>query len=693
MAEQSPPPDSNDGLVGSLRYLWVALLIGIAVLFVWQQFVSDQDVQEIPYSQLKERITRGDISKVTIAQEYVRATPTEDAVKLIEAGQDPFFIEAARQKAAEEAKADSDHAAGAPGQAIAAVRAEGEAQDGSDADGAQGETPENAEVEVSKDAPTTWVAVRVRPDDSLVVLLDEKSIPYEAVPEANCEGGALLLWLLPLLLLMFFWSSILGRVTGGGTQAMTFGRSKHRLYAEEGTGVTFDDVAGCDEAKEELAEVVEFLKTPERFSRLGGQMPRGVMLVGPPGTGKTLLAKAVAGEAGVTFFNISGSDFVEMFVGVGASRVRDLFKQAQEHSPCIIFVDELDAIGKARGVNAMNGGNDEREQTLNALLVEMDGFDPRSGVILVAATNRPEILDPALLRPGRFDRQVLVDRPGVRGREAILRVHARKVVLGEEVDLAQVATQTPGFVGADLANIVNEAALLAARAHKDAVEMADLNEAIERVVAGLEKKSRRLSPKEKRVVAFHESGHAIVGAAMPQSDPVLKISIIPRGISALGYTYQVPLEDRYLMTTAELVGRICTLLGGRVAEELTFGEITTGASNDLERVADLARRMITQYAMSPRLPRMALETSQNQNQFLGGGGATRQHYGPETGRLIDQEVQNLVESCYEVTRQVLSEHQALLDEMSEHLLEHEILEGDTLKGFLKRVDTADLPTL
>jgi cell division protease FtsH len=378
--------------------------------------------------------------------------------------------------------------------------------------------------------------------------------------------------------------------TGGGV--MQIGKSKAKVYIEKKTGVSFADVEGIDEAKEELTEIVEFLKTPQKYQRLGGRIPKGVLLVGPPGTGKTLLARAVAGEAGVPFFSISGSDFVEMFVGVGAARVRDLFSQAVEHAPSIVFIDELDALGKARGMNLL-ASHDEREQTLNQLLAEMDGFDPNQGVIIMGATNRPEILDAALLRPGRFDRQVLVDRPDVRGREKILRLHAKKVKLAPNVDMAQIAAKTPGFVGADLANIVNEAALLAARQGKDAVEMSDFDEAIERVVAGLQKKSRVMNPREKKTVAYHESGHAIVAELIPGADPVSKISIIPRGVAALGYTQQLPTEDRYLMTRTELLARIYVLLGGRVAEEMIFGDVSTGAQNDLQKASEIARSMVS----------------------------------------------------------------------------------------------------
>src|SRR5690606_12081729 len=417
---------------------------------------------------------------------------------------------------------------------------------------------------------------------------------YEGVLESWLAQA--FVWLLPLGLLVLFWVWMLRRMNP--TQGvLTVGKSRAKIVGEEGTGITFDDVAGVDEAKLETVEIVEFLQNPEKFASLGAKIAKGVLLVGPPGTGKTLLARAVAGEAGVTFFSISGAEFVEMFVGVGAARVRDLFAQAKAQAPCIIFIDELDALGKARGAGGLIGGHDEREQTLNQLLVEMDGFDPRIGVIIMAATNRPEILDPALLRPGRFDRQVLVDRPDLAGRLAILKIHAEGIVLGPDVDLERRARRTPGFVGADLANLLNEAALLTARRNKEAVGMEEIDDAIDRIIAGLEKKNRLINSRERKIVAYHEAGHAIVAERVPTADPVHKISIIPRGVAALGYTQQLPTEDRYLLTKQELMDRIAVLLGGRVAEEIVFDEISTGAGNDLERVTDLARRMVMEYGM------------------------------------------------------------------------------------------------
>ncbi len=488
-------------------------------------------------------------------------------------------------------------------------------------------------------------------------------------------------WILPMIFFVALWGFLMRRMGGAGGGLMSIGKSKAKVYMEKDINIKFDDVAGIDEAKEELKEVIEFLKTPQKFQRLGGKIPKGVLLVGAPGTGKTLLAKAVAGEAGVPFFSLSGSDFVEMFVGVGASRVRDLFTQAQQKAPCIIFVDELDAIGKARGINPM-GGHDEREQTLNQLLVEMDGFNTEKGVIIMAATNRPEILDPALLRPGRFDRHVMIDKPDVQGREAILKVHIKGVTLSPEVDLKVIAARTPGFVGADLANIVNEAALLAARKDKKEVDMLDFDEAIDRVIAGLEKKNRRMNEKEKEIVAYHESGHAIVAQVLPNADPVHKVSIIPRGIGALGYTQQLPTEDRYLMTRKELSDRISVLLGGRIAEELQFNEISTGAQNDLLRAKDIAERMVREYGMSD----LGIVTYERERRPLfletGLGYDSGRSISEETSRSIDQEVKKLIEQARSIAREILENHLDELGTLAKRLLEKEVVEGEELREIL-----------
>jgi cell division protease FtsH len=486
-----------------------------------------------------------------------------------------------------------------------------------------------------------------------------------------------------LLLLTVALFIFMVRRLGGTGSAMAFGRSRGRLYAQEDIGVTFNDVAGIEEAVDELREVVEFLKTPEKYRVLGGRIPKGVLLVGPPGTGKTLLAKAIAGEAGVPFFSLSGSDFVEMFVGVGAARVRDMFQQAQDRAPCIVFIDELDALGKTRG-SSIVGGHDEREQTLNALLVEMDGFTSNSGVIVLAATNRPETLDPALLRPGRFDRHVLVDRPDVRGREAILKVHVKNVKLDEEVDLKQVAAITSGFVGADLANLVNEAALLAARKNKKAVSMEELNEGVERVVAGLEKRQRIINEDEKQRVAYHESAHALVGYSLPNTDPVHKVSIIPRGLSALGYTMHRPEGDRYLLTQSELESRIQVLLGGTVAEEMIFDDVSTGAQNDLERATDIARSMVMDFGMS-RLGRVTFR-ERSGNAFLGGAPSDyprERSHSEETAREIDQEIRRIVDESLEKVRHILETRQKALLALANRLIEKEVIDSDELRTVIE----------
>ena len=481
------------------------------------------------------------------------------------------------------------------------------------------------------------------------------------------------------LFVIFF---VIRRLSGAGSP-MAFGRSRGRMYAQEDIGVTFDDVAGIDEAVEELREVVEFLKSPEKYQVVGGRIPKGVLLIGPPGTGKTLLAKAIAGEAGVPFFSLSGSDFVEMFVGVGAARVRDMFQQAEAKSPCIIFIDELDALGKTRGTSVV-GGHDEREQTLNALLVEMDGFESNSGVIVLAATNRPETLDPALLRPGRFDRHVLVDRPDVRGREQILEVHVQNVKLDSTVNLKEVARITSGFVGADLANLVNEGALLAARKGKGAVGMHEFNEGVERVTAGLEKKQRVMHADEKQRVAYHESGHALVAYLLPNTDPVHKVSIIPRGIAALGYVMQRPEGDRFLMTQGELESRIQVLLAGTLAEEMTFHDVSTGAQNDLERASEVARSMVMEYGMS-RLGRVNYRES-TRSPFLAGGGEfpRERAHSEETMREIDQEVRRIIEGSLESVRQILESRRSSLKALAERLIEREVIDAEELKQIIEQ---------
>ncbi|MEO1522411.1 MAG: ATP-dependent zinc metalloprotease FtsH4 [Cyanobacteria bacterium J06633_2] len=522
-------------------------------------------------------------------------------------------------------------------------------------------------------------------DLDLPKTLQENGVEFAAKPPAKGNWFTSLLgWVIPPLIFVGVWQLFIGRRAGGPAGALSISKSKARVYVEdEDNKVRFSDVAGVEEAKDELVEVVTFLKDSQKFIQLGARIPKGVLLVGPPGTGKTLLARAVAGEAGVPFFSISGSEFVELFVGAGAARVRDLFEQAKKQAPCIIFIDELDAIGKSRSSAGFYGGNDEREQTLNQLLTEMDGFsDGESTVIVLAATNRPESLDQALLRPGRFDRQVLVDRPDLSGRQAILDIYAQKVKLSKDVDLTAIAARTPGFAGADLANLVNEAALLAARNDRKAVIQEDFAEAIERIVAGLEKKSRVLNDKEKTIVAYHEAGHAIVGAVMPGSNPVAKISIVPRGMAALGYTLQLPTEDRFLLNEDELKGQIATLLGGRSAEEVVFGNVTTGASNDLQRATDLAERMVTSYGMSDVLGPLAYEKGQQSN-FLDSGMANpRRAVSDQTAEAIDREVKDIVESAHQQARTILTKNRELLEAMAQTLLEKEVIDGDALNQLL-----------
>ncbi|QNI63922.1 ATP-dependent zinc metalloprotease FtsH [Synechococcus sp. A15-44] len=524
-------------------------------------------------------------------------------------------------------------------------------------------------------------------DMDLPQRLETKGVEFAAAPPKKPNiFTTILSWVVPPLIFILVLQFFARRSMGGGAQgALSFTKSKAKVYVpDEESRITFADVAGVDEAKQELTEIVDFLKRPERYAEIGARIPKGVLLVGPPGTGKTLLSKAVAGEAEVPFFIISGSEFVELFVGAGAARVRDLFEEAKKKAPCIIFIDELDAIGKSRsGSMGVVGGNDEREQTLNQLLTEMDGFTAQDKpVIVLAATNQPEVLDAALLRPGRFDRQVLVDRPDLSGRKTILEIYAKKVKLAAGVDLDSVAQATSGFAGADLANLVNEAALLAARAQRTRVEQQDLGEAIERVVAGLEKKSRVLQDDEKKVVAYHEVGHAIVGHLMPGGSKVAKISIVPRGMSALGYTLQLPTEERFLNSKEELQGQIATLLGGRSAEEIVFGKITTGAANDLQRATDLAEQMVGTYGMSDTLGPLAYD-KQGGGRFLGGGNNPRRSVSDATAQAIDKEVRGLVDQAHDDALAILRENMALLETIAQKILEKEVIEGDDLKQMLE----------
>ncbi|WP_196758090.1 ATP-dependent zinc metalloprotease FtsH [Brucella intermedia] len=536
------------------------------------------------------------------------------------------------------------------------------------------------------DGRPMFITTRVEPD--LARQLQERGVVVTGQIESTFLRD-LLSWIVPVLLIVSIWMFALKRMGGGiGGGLMQIGKSKAKVYVQSDTGVTFKDVAGVDEAKDELKEIVDFLKDPQGYGRLGGRMPKGVLLVGPPGTGKTLLARAVAGEAGVPFFSISGSEFVEMFVGVGAARVRDLFEQARAKAPAIIFIDELDALGRARGIGPMAGGHDEKEQTLNQLLVELDGFDPSTGLVLLAATNRPEILDPALLRAGRFDRQVLVDRPNRKGRVQILNVRLKKAKLAPDVEPEKIAALTPGFTGADLANLVNEATLLATRRKAGAVTMEDFNNAVERIVAGLEKPNRLLNPKEREIVAYHEMGHALVAMALPGVDPVHKVSIIPRGIGALGYTIQRPTEDRFLMRLEELENKMAVLLGGRAAEKIVFGHLSTGAADDLAKVTDIARAIVTRYGMSERLGHIALE--KDRRSFL----ATDQpYYGPqertysdETAAAVDKEVRRIVDETFERTVGLLAERRDMLERTARRLLEKETLDGLEIQELVGKLE-------
>lgn len=537
---------------------------------------------------------------------------------------------------------------------------------------------------------TRFITTRVEPDFA------EQLRQNDVVVTGQIESTFLrdlLSWIVPMALFIGVWVFLMRRMGGGvGGGLMQIGKSKAKVYVETDIKVTFDDVAGVDEAKDELQEIVNFLKNPDEYGRLGGRMPKGVLLVGPPGTGKTLIARAVAGEAQVPFFSISGSEFVEMFVGVGAARVRDLFEQARAKAPAIIFIDELDALGRARGAGPMMGGHDEKEQTLNQLLVELDGFDPTVGVVLLAATNRPEILDQALLRAGRFDRQVLVDRPDKQGRIQILHVHMRKARLAEDVDAEKVAALTPGFTGADLANLVNEATLLATRRRADAVTMDDFNNAVERIVAGLEKRNRLLNPREREVVAYHEMGHALVAMALPGSDTVHKVSIIPRGIGALGYTIQRPTEDRFLMTREELENKMAVLLGGRAAEKIVFDHLSTGAADDLAKVTDIARAMIMRYGMSEKLGHVALE--KDQRSFLTPNQMAAypqpRDYGEATADAIDGEVRAIIDGAFERTIRLLKERRDLLERTARRLLEKETLDEAELAALTGTTEDADM---
>jgi cell division protease FtsH len=530
-----------------------------------------------------------------------------------------------------------------------------------------------------RDPTKTELFKTVRVDPDLSELLEQYNVIFKGQLESTFLRN-LFSWVFPVFLFIGIWYFLMKRMTGQQAGFMTLGKNKAKIYVENELNVTFRDVAGVDEAKQEMVEIIEFLKEPQRFTELGGKLPKGILLVGPPGTGKTLLAKAVAGESKVPFFSLSGSEFVEMFVGLGAARVRDLFVQAKQKAPCIIFIDELDALGKARGIGTM-GGHDEREQTLNQLLVEMDGFDPKVGVILMAATNRPEILDPALLRPGRFDRHILVDRPDKKGREEILKVHLKNVTAVKNLDIEKLAAMTPGMVGADLANLVNEAALLAVRRKKKKVGMAEFEEAVERVMAGLEKKNRLINPEERRIVAYHELGHAVVALSLPGTDPVQKISIVPRGIAALGYTMQVPTEDRFLMRKTELLNKIATLLGGRAAEEIFLGDISTGAHNDLSKATDIARSMVKEYGMSNLVGQVYFARERRplfMEAAMQGGG----EYSEATAQMIDKEINEIISTQYDKAVEIVRKNKDSLEKAVIVLLEKEKIDGKELKRIM-----------
>lgn len=636
--------------------VWYYILI-LGGIFLMDYFLfSKPQVKEISYSEFRDLLNQNKIQSVVLTQNKIQG--------LLKA---PDSTKAKTADTAKKAVADS---ASAKKSAYAPTPAA---------------TPWRLRLQQQKKKlAREFTVVRVN-DPQLVEDLQKHNVDYRGKIDSNWLGNLFMNWIIPFGLLFVIWIFIFRKMrggAGGGGSVLNVGKSKAKIYADDSkTHVSFNDVAGIDEAVDEVKEIVQFLKNPEKFTQLGAKLPKGVLLVGPPGTGKTLLARAVAGEAGVPFFSLSGSDFVEMFVGVGAARVRDLFSEAKLKAPCIIFIDELDAVGKSRGGSTpMGGGYDERENTLNQLLTEMDGFDPQSGIIIMGATNRPEVLDSALLRPGRFDRQVLVDKPDLLGREQIFKVHTRGLTLGENVNLHKLAAQTPGFAGAEIANVCNEAALLGSRKGHKKITMSDLNDAIERIIAGLEKKNKIINPYERQVVAYHESGHAIIGHFTPGADPVQKVSIVPRGIGALGYTLQTPLEDRYLMSRTELVGKIKGLLGGRAAEEVIFGEISTGASNDLERSTKIARDMIQVYGMSKTLPNISL-VDRNQGQFLGQGPGISPH-SEKMEQMIDEEIQQLIRQCYNEDKQFLIQHREKLENLAKTLLVKEKIEEKDIIGIL-----------
>jgi cell division protease FtsH len=624
--------------------LWYLPLM-LILLWLWQSTLSQFSYKTIPYSEFKEHLGRHEVTQCVVREDDIQG-------QIKPAAPGTHSSESATNQLA----AAPSTNANAPG------------------------ARESKAANAAETKPFLFRTVRVE-DPKLVDDLEAAGVKFRG-ERPGLMSQLLISWIVPLGIMVLIWSFIGRRLSGAGESILSFGKSKARLVPQEETGVSFKDVAGCDEAKYELHEVVDFLKNPERYKAIGANIPKGVLLIGPPGTGKTLLAKAVAGEARVPFFSLSGSDFVEMFVGVGAARVRDLFQQAKAKAPCIIFIDELDAIGRQRGVH-VGAVNDEREQTLNQLLVEMDGFAANAGVIVLAATNRPDVLDRALLRPGRFDRQVVVDAPDIDGREAILKVHVRGKPLAKEVDLRRIAQATPGFSGADLANAVNEAALLAARRHGRDIQQKDLEDAVEKVVAGPERKSRRLNEEEKRRVAYHETGHALVAAYSKFADPVHKISIIPRGRAALGYTLQVPTDDKFLMTRSQLLDRIRGMLGGRAAEEVIFHEVTTGAENDLEHATALARQMVCLFGMSDTIG-LAHCAQRHNGTYLPTDGTFQRDCSERTAEEVDAEVKKILDQAYQEAKQILIEHQDQLEMVSQKLLEAESLDGKDFNRLIGR---------
>ena len=622
------PKDRLGGSENSPKFpIWIYVVLLLALLAVQFYFMNSDSSNRIKYSTFLEYVEKGYVNDITIENgRYIYGTYSEKAVK--------------------------EGIVPKPGS-------------------------EEEQWSLTSSSQDNRFSTTMLEGDDIRPVLDTNEVSYDVTIKEDWFSG-IFVWLLLIGVAIAFWIFIFRRMNPG-QQVLSIGKNKASLYDKQAENqVSFKDVAGLEEAKAEVEEVVEFLKNPQKFTKLGGTLPKGVLLVGPPGTGKTLLAKATAGQAEVPFFSLSGSDFVEMFVGVGAARVRDLFKQAKEKAPCIIFIDEIDAIGRSRGKGMQMGSNDERENTLNQLLSEMDGFNTDKGVIIMAATNRPDVLDSALLRPGRFDRQILIDKPDLRGRVEVLKVHTRNLKLSDDIDLKLLASQTPGFAGAELANLCNEAALMAARRGKDAVEMEDFQDSIERVIAGLEKKNKLISPKEREIVAYHEAGHAIVGWYLEHTDPVLKVSIVPRGLAALGYTLQTPLEDRFLMTTEELNDKICALLGGRVAEEIIFGRISTGAQNDLERITNLAFAMVAEYGMSEELGYLSLKDTQNPENSYG----FNKKYSEHTAERIDQAVSDIIKQNYERTRDLINEHKDKLEQMAKTLLDKEVLDHNDLKDLL-----------